>query len=62
MEAGLVEDLKDWPYSSFLEYLNNPEEGLCNRDLAYEIINLDWEDFYGQSKQILDSKDINRIF
>ena len=62
VEAGLVDNLEDWPYSSFLEYLYNPEDGLCNRYLAKEIIKLDWNNFYGQSKCLLDIKDTSAIF
>ena len=60
-EAGLVDDLKDWPYSSFNEYLNRLDDGLCNLDLAYELIKLDWKDFYSQSLQIFDNEDLCNI-
>jgi len=48
MEAGLVEKMEDWEFSSFREYVNGTRR-LCDQKRAAEIINFDKEDFYAQS-------------
>ena len=60
--AGLINKLEDWPFSSFVEYLNQSNYKLCNRTLAKEMIHLDWNNFYVQSKYMLDNKEILDIF
>ncbi len=58
LETGLTSNLEDWPYSSFIEYLSKSNNGLCNQELTKEMINLDWNNFYEQSKYIIDNKEI----
>jgi putative transposase len=39
LKAGLVKKIEDWTYSSFNEYYKN-KEGICNKILAIEILDL----------------------
>ena len=54
MEAGLVDKMEDWEFSSFREYANDDKNGLCNHERAEEIINFDKDEFYAQSYQALE--------
>jgi REP element-mobilizing transposase RayT len=60
--SGLVEKLEDWEYSSFKDYAGFRDGTLCNKELAYEIVNFDKDNFYEQSYIILGENDINKIF
>jgi len=54
LEAGLVEKMEDWEFSSFREYANGEIYRFCNQERAEEIINFDKKDFYGQSYQAME--------
>jgi len=61
-KARLVKKPEDWEFSSFHDYTGQINETLCNKQLAYEIINFDQENFYEQSYIILQEKDIEGIW
>jgi len=56
VEAGLVSKLEDWEYSSFPDYAGLRKGTLCNKDLAFELINYDKENFYEQSYAVIEEK------
>ncbi len=37
IKAGLVKDLKDWPYSSYMDYIGERHGTLCNQKLAEKL-------------------------
>jgi putative transposase len=45
IEACLVDDLKDWPYSSWFEYYGNIDDGFCNKELLMERIGVSQREF-----------------
>ena len=47
--AKLVDKMEDWEFSSFIDYIGKRKGTLLNKELAYEIVNFDIEDFYVQS-------------
>jgi putative transposase len=59
--AGLVSKLEDWEFSSFSDYANLRKGNLLNKNLAYEIINYDEQNFIQQSYLILNEKIIRKI-
>lgn len=52
MKAGLVTKMEDWPYSSFNEYWQG-EDGVCNKELARDVIDFGDDDFYEQSYAVI---------
>jgi putative transposase len=44
LEAGLVTDLKDWPYSSFLDYTGARKGTLCNKEVLFSLTGLSESD------------------
>ncbi len=61
MEAGLVNRLEDWPYSSFRDYAGLRKGTLCNQGLGHQILTGNFDDFYNESYQVLDKEIIKRI-
>ncbi|MCF8370627.1 MAG: hypothetical protein K9H64_03325 [Bacteroidales bacterium] len=57
-KAGLVAKMEDWEFSSFRDYMGIRKGTLINKEKAYEIVNFDREDFFGQSYIIVDSSGI----
>ena len=45
LKANLVNQLEDWPYSSFLDYIGKRKGTLCNIDLAKEILPIDFDEY-----------------
>ena len=43
--GGLVKNLKDWPYSSWLDYYENRQGSFCNKELAMKLTGLTEKDF-----------------
>lgn len=56
LKSGLVKRLEDWNYSSFPDYAGLRKGTLCNKNLAYEIIDFEKENFYEQSYAIIEEK------
>ena len=40
LEAGLVSNLNDWPFSSYLDYIQLKNESLCNKEIFFGITGL----------------------
>lgn len=62
MLAGLVKKMENWEFSSFNDYTGKREGVLCNKQLATEIINLDFSEFYEQSYAIINENKIRAIW
>ncbi|MBE9468898.1 MAG: transposase [Bacteroidetes bacterium] len=60
--ANLVERLEDWEFSSFHAYANLRNGKFVNKNLAYEIINYDKDNFIQQSYNIIDDKKLKYIW
>ncbi len=43
-EAKLVKDLKDWPFSSYVDYVGLRNGNLCNKKLLFRLSNLSLEE------------------
>lgn len=61
LQAGLVKELKDWKYSSFLDYYGYRNGTLCNKNLAMELMNFSDLDFKDEVVE-LNKKIVERIF
>ena len=62
LNAGIVNKLEDWKYSSFLDYAGLRNGTLCNKELAYQMINFDKEEFSKQSYAIINEKYLKGIW
>ncbi|MFO7880435.1 MAG: hypothetical protein R6V52_10400 [Bacteroidales bacterium] len=67
VNAGLVSRMEDWPYSSYVEFLNyfrgKPDQKyIANIELANEIFNLNKHNFESISKGGINEEAISQIF
>ena len=56
LTAGLVKTLDDWDYSSFKDYAGKRNGTLCNKDLAHELLDVNWKNFVDETYRMLDNK------
>lgn len=61
-KAGLVNKIEDWDYSSFKDYAGLRNGTLCNKQLAFDLLNLNKENFYKDSYGVIEDDDLNNIF
>lgn len=54
MKAGLVDKMEDWEFSSFKDYLGLREGTLCNRELAKQYLDLDFDRLYQDSYSVIN--------
>lgn len=54
--SNLVDKIEDWEFSSFPDYIGKRKGSLINRSLAMEILNLDINDIYSLTYQLLKDK------
>ena len=60
-KAGLVKRIEDWPYSSFPDYAGLRNGNLCNKELAFQLLNLNKQTFYRDSYNSISDEVINKI-
>ena len=55
VKAGLVSRLEDWKYSSFNEYMDPTQYGICNTKLAHEFLDIPKDKvlFYQHSIEVI---------
>ncbi len=56
MRAGLVNKMEDWEYSSFKDYIGLRHGKLCNKKLAFELLDLDSKMLYEDSYNVLNEE------
>lgn len=62
-KAKLVKKMEDWAFSSFKDYIGVRNGTLCNRQLAFDLLDMDIKTFYSDSyNAILENDLINKIF
>ena len=60
--AGLVTAIEHWKFSSFPDYAGFRNGSICNRDLAFEILGIDKNNFLKESHAMMDENLIKKIF
>lgn len=54
--------MEQWPYSSFIDFMQLRNGTLCDQDLAYKIIGLDNRNLERESYRELDENLIRKIY
>ena len=62
LNAGLVNKLENWEYSSFIEYVELRHNPLCNIELASQLVNIDRNNFIEQSYAVLEEVGMKGIW
>jgi putative transposase len=60
--TGLVSKMEDWEFSSFRDFVGLRNGSLIRKDLAFDYIAFNKEDFYTQSQIILDETILKKLF
>ena len=61
-KSGLTKFLEDWDYSSFKDYAGFRNGTLCNKQLAFELLDLNSSDFYKESYLAVDENVLKKTF
>jgi putative transposase len=61
LKANLVADLKEWPFSSWLDYAFNRNDTLCNKKLLWDLTGLSEADCLHQNPD-MDDNVIKQLF
>jgi putative transposase len=62
IQAGLVAKLQDWPFSSFREYFIPTKNSLCDKSLAFELLDIGIDSFYSLSTSQFPEEELKYIF
>jgi len=62
LKAKLVSKMEDWEFSSFRDYANLRDGTLVDKQKAYDLIDIDADNFYQQSYQIISEEMSRNIF
>lgn len=54
LKAKLVSKLENWEYSSFRDFAGFRNGSLVNRLMAEEVLDIDWDNFYEESYEIIE--------
>ncbi|MGC4037096.1 MAG: transposase [Chitinophagaceae bacterium] len=55
IKSELVQKMEDWPYSSFKDYCGLRNGTLCNKQLAFKLLDMHADTFYPDSYKIIDN-------
>jgi len=62
LRAGLVRKLEDLNYSSFKEYIDPTVQGICTKQVAYELMDINSNNIYDLSYGMLKEEYVKNIF
>jgi putative transposase len=59
---GLVKKMEDWEFSSFRDYMGIRDKSLCEKVLAFELLDISKEDFYEHSYHVIAQEKIDLLY
>lgn len=62
LKANLVQEIKDWEFSSFQDYAGLRNGSLNNQNLAHKILQFDKVQYFKTAYELLLEDDLKRIF
>ncbi len=62
LKAGMVQLMENWEYSSFRDYAGFRDGSICNKKLAYQLLDLKEDSFYEDSYKMIDRHEARFIF
>lgn len=60
-KAGLVKRMEEWEFSSFKDYIGLRDEQLCNRQMAFEYLDLDVNTIYQDSYNVINDPELIKL-
>ena len=61
IKAGLVKKMEDWNYSSFKDYVGLRGGKLCDKQLAFQLLDLDSKTLYQDSYEVINNEVLKKI-
>jgi len=61
LRAGLVSKLEDWPYSSFAGYAGFRSEDICKKNLAFQLLLIDENNFQSESLKAIPEEYLKKV-
>ncbi|HEV8080947.1 MAG TPA: transposase [Chitinophagaceae bacterium] len=61
-KAGLVTKIEDWEFSSFRDYCGLRNGNLCNKEIAFQELNINKETIYNDSYNSINHTELKMIF
>lgn len=61
LKAGLVTMMENWNYSSFKDYIGMRNGKLCNKEIAFQLLDLDRKTLYADSYKVINNDAIRKI-
>ena len=61
-EAGLVKTLSDWPYSSYLDYIDVRKGTLCNKSLFFDLTGLTKADITNRLNYNISEELVKKLY
>lgn len=61
MKAGLVKKMEDWNYSSFKDYVELRDGKLCDKQLTFQLLDLDSKTLYQDSYEVINNGALKKI-
>ena len=62
LKALLVSKMEQWKYSSFADYAGLRNGTLCDKELAWELIGFDKNNFAKESYRVINEELVQKIF
>jgi hypothetical protein len=64
VNAGLVQNMEDWEFSSFRDYAGLRNGTLCSKEIAFELLGISTvsEEFVRLSAQVADKRKLQFVF
>ena len=60
--SGLVSKMEDWEFSSFRDFIGLRNGTIIEKNLAFNYVNMDENDFYFQSQLFLDEHILKKLY
>jgi putative transposase len=60
--AGIVKEVSEWPYSSYLDYAGLRNGSLCAKEIFYALTGLNSEDIINNTTEKIDEKILDKLF
>jgi hypothetical protein len=61
LRAGLITNLEDWAFSSYLDYACKRNRTLCNMDLACSLLDIDLKTIQQDSLKVMSEENLAKV-
>ena len=62
LAAGIVKELINWPYSSYLDYAGWRDGNLCNKEIFFQLADLSIDDIIRRTNEKIEEQVIDKFY